>query len=462
MKNTTTPQGPPASDPRPQSASDSGKASTQSRPKRRRGSPASNAHAPVIAHMDELKSSGFEHKQASAIAKVSYDAIAESVGPIRNELDDVKHDLEDVKITQAEHGVQISALTNAVRDLKNTLTSEVRDLKKDNSGLQQDISRKFIQVIAVFLLVAGGVTQIYFYHIDPKLDRVSALSENVKHLDEKVGHLDKKVGHLDKKVERLDEKVGHLDKKVERLDGKVDRLEKKFDRLDEKIERLAVAIEQIAAAKGKGAKPALAPGREGAKVDSPGRGPGSAAPAGRKAPSRQDSASASAKGAGRSDGGSGQWPGQGRGTEAAGDGRPSASPGVSERLARATGREMAVAPRRSLAAKPGLCALAPARGWRDEAGAQPPSGGAALALAKPPLAQPPPRTEYDDHYAQTAKPPLAQPPPSLSRRWGWLDGTAALARPPASMPSAALAAARAPCPLPGIAPAAALEPTPRP
>ena len=444
MKNTTTPQGPPASDPRPQSASDSGKASTQSRPKRRRGSPASNAHAPVIAHMDELKSSGFEHKQASAIAKVSYDAIAESVGPIRNELEDVKHDLEDVKITQAEHGVQISALTNAVQDLK-----------KDISGLQQDISRKFIQVIAVFLLVAGGVTQIYFYHIDPKLDRVSALSENVKHLDEKVDRLDGKVGHLDKKVERLD-------KKVERLDGKVDRLEKKFDRLDEKIERLAVAIEQIAAAKGKGAKPALAPGKEGAKVDSPGRGPGSAAPAGRKAPSRQDSASASAKGADRSDGGSGHWPGQGRGTEAAGDGRPGAPPGVSAQLARATGREKPGAAHRGLAAKPGLCALAPARGWRDEAVAQPPYGGAALALAKPPLAQPPPRTEYDDRYAQTAKPPLAQPPPSLSRRWGWLDGTAALARSPASMPSAALASARAPCPLPGSAPAAALGPTPRP
>ena len=395
MKNTTTPQGPPASDPRPQSAGHSGKASTQSRPKRRRGSPASNDRNLVIAHTGELKSSGFDEKQADTIAKVAYDAIAESVDPIRDELDDVKHDLGDVKATQAKHGFQISTLTNAVLDLK------------------EDNNRKFKQAIALFLLVAGGVTQIYFYHIGPKLERVSVLSENVKHLDKKVENLDKKVENLDKKV----------------------------DRLDEKIDRLAVAIEQIAAAKGKGAKPAPAPGKEGAKVDSPGRGPGSAAPAGRKAPSHQDSASASAKGADRSDGGSGQWPEQGRSTEADGDSRPGAPPGVSAQLARATGREMAVAAHRGLAAKPGLCALVPARGWRDEAGAQAPSGGTALALAKP---------------------PLARPPLSLSRRWGWLDSTAALARSPASMPSAALAAARAPCPLPGTAPVAALAPIPRP
>ena len=437
MKNTTTPQGPPASDPRPQSAGHSGKASTQSRPKRRRGSPASNDRSLVIAHTGELKSSGFDEKQADTIAKVAYDAIAESVDPIRDELDDVKHDLEDVKATQAKHGFQISTLTNAVHDLKNTLTSEVRDLKEDNNRLQQDNNRKFKQAIALFLLVAGGVTQIYFYHIDPKFERanekISALSVNVENLDGRVESLDGRVEGLEGRVESLDKK---LDEKFELLDKK---LNEKFELLNEKIEHLAVAMKQSAAAKG--AKPALAPGREGAKVDSPGRNPGSAAPAGRKAPSHQDSASASAKGTDRSDGGSGQWPEQGRGTEAAGDGRPGAPPGVSALLARATGREMAVAPRRSLAAKPGLCAPAPARRWRDEADAQPPSGGAALALAKP---------------------PLAQPSPPLSRRWAWLDGAAALTRSPASMPPAALAAARAPCPLPGSAPTAALTPTPRP
>ena len=425
MKNTTTPQKPPASDPRPKRAGGGGVASTQSRPGRRRGpvSPPANASTLAIVHVRELKSSGLVDRQADTIAKVAYEAIAENVGPIRNELDDVKHDLDDVKhdLDDVKHNlddvkhelVDVKATQKEHSGKLKTLTSEVRDLRKD-------IGRKFTLTLTLIFLVAGGGFQVYSNHIVPQ---INALSANVARLDEKVENIDKRLDtkfeYLDKKFEYLDKK---LDKKFEYLDKKLD---KKFEYLDKKIERLAVAMEQIAAAKG--AKPAPAPGREGAEVDSPGRGPGPAAPGGRKAPSRQDSAPAFAKGAGRRDGEPGKRPGQGHGAEAGGDARTDAPPKVPTQLARTTEHENAAAAHRGPPAKPGICALAPARGWRDGAGAQPPSSGAAPAPAKP---------------------PLAQPSPSLSRRWGWLDGTAALARSPAPMPSAALAAALAPTPRP--------------
>ena len=231
MKNTTTPQKPPVSDPRPESAGDSGETSTQSRPTRRsrRSNPVTSAGTQVIVKLGELKSSGFDHEQAATIVNVAYDAIAENVDPILNKLNDIKarlaahgnqigtlssevHDpilneLNDIKATLAAHGIQICTPTSEVHDPENTLTSEIHDPKTN--------FYKMVTHAMMLLLFIGAVGfYAYIYLIEPKFerfnDRISALELEVVPLNVGVEGLDQR---LDKKVDRLDEKVDRLDEK---------------------------------------------------------------------------------------------------------------------------------------------------------------------------------------------------------------------------------------------------------